>query len=74
MYKAVNGIYEDGNFTLIENPPTTKKTRVVILFMEEQESPPANQPGKGVKLGSLEGQYKLPDDFNDPLDDLKEYM
>ena len=29
---------------------------------------------QGVKLGSLEGRYNLPDDFNAPLDDLKDYQ
>jgi hypothetical protein len=26
------------------------------------------------KLGGLEGKVNLPDDFNEPLDDLKDYM
>lgn len=28
----------------------------------------------GVRLGSLEGKHSIPDDFNAPLDDLKDYQ
>lgn len=74
MYTAINGIYENGQFVLTETPPTSKKTKVVIMFMEEVETLPKKQK-KGVKLGSLaENGYNIPDDFNEPLDDLKDYM
>ena len=75
MYTAINGIYEDGNLTLTETPPTTKKANVVVLFLEERESAdlPA-QSGKGVRLGSLEGQHSIPDTFNELLDDLADYV
>lgn len=36
--------------------------------------PPAEPAPQGVRLGSLAGQsYSIPDDFNDPLDDLNDY-
>lgn len=35
---------------------------------------PVESTPKGVRLGSLEGKYKIPDDFNDPLEDLKDYQ
>lgn len=73
MYTAINGVYENGQFILSESPPTNKKTKVVIMFMEEIALDPKEK--KGVKLGSLVGLgYNLPDDFNAPLDDLKDYM
>ncbi|GAB4014512.1 hypothetical protein GCM10028808_37170 [Spirosoma migulaei] len=74
MYTAINGIYEDGQFTLTESPPKVKKSKVVILFLEDQETGSPTKPQKGVKLGSLEGQYQIPENFNEPLDDLNEYM
>ncbi len=74
MYTAINGIYENGQFVLTETPPTSKKTKVVIMFMEEVETLPKEKK-KGVKLGSWANKgYTIPDDFNEPLDDLKEYM
>ncbi|QMW05082.1 hypothetical protein [Spirosoma foliorum] len=75
MYTAVNGIYEDGQLTLTERPPTTRRTKVVILFLDE--SAPDNVSvglSTGVRLGSLEGRYSIPDNFNAPLDDLNDYM
>ena len=74
MYTAINGIYENGQFVLTETPTTSKKTKVVIMCMEEVEALPKNK-NKGVKLGSLAGKgYSIPDNFNEPLDDLKDYM
>jgi len=73
MYTAIEGIYENGNFTLTEEPPTRQKTKVVIMFMQEI-SLPSNTPKKGVVLGSLAGKIRISDDFNAPLDDLKDYM
>lgn len=68
MYTAIKGIYENGVLTMTETPPKIKKSEVVILFMNDSDTP------KGVKLGSLEGKYSIPEDFNEPLEDLKEYM
>lgn len=75
MYTAVNGIYEDGQLRLTEQPPTTRRTKVVVLFLDESaiDSTTAN-PSEGVRLGSLEGKHNIPDDFNEPLDDLRNYM
>ena len=35
---------------------------------------PSQSPSLGVRLGSLDGQYSIPDDFNERLDDLKDYQ
>lgn len=47
MYIAVSGIYEDGKVFLTETPPTTKKSQVIILFMEEIETGSSIESGKG---------------------------
>lgn len=77
MYTAIKGIFENGQFTLQETPPTKNKTKVLIMFLEEIDSTISEEPikKKGVKLGSLADKgYNIPDDFNAPLDDLKDYM
>lgn len=75
MYKAIKGTYENGNVILEEPAPTMQKTKVLLIFLtdENEEEKPIE---RGVrKIGSLAGMgYSIPDDFNDPLDDLKEYM
>lgn len=65
MYTAIiNGIYENGKFLLNETPPTTKKYKVAVMFVEEENSF-INPKKKGVTLGSLEGKgYDIPDNFN----------
>ncbi len=73
MYTAIKGIFEDGQIILEESAPTMQKTKVVVMFLEDEKEQPFKK--KGVKIGSLVGRgYSLPDDFNEPLDDLKDYM
>lgn len=74
MYTAIKGIFENGQVILEEMPPTNKKAKVVVMFLSEDKlsTIPVH---KGVKIGSLAGKgCSIPDDFNEPLDDLKEYM
>ena len=72
MLTSIKGIYENGRLTLLEPAPNVEKAEVLVTFLEEAGN---NYSAKrGVKLGSLEGKYSLPDDFNDPIDDLNEYM
>ena len=43
--------------------------------LEAKEASLEKPVQKGVRIGSLAGKgYNIPDDFNEPLDDLKEYM
>jgi hypothetical protein len=76
MYTAIKGAYENGQVIFEEAPPTTKKMKVLITFLQEIENPfTQRQPGALNHLGSLQGKsYSIPDDFNDPLYDLMEYM
>ena len=76
MYTVIKGIYENGQIVLQEEPPTTKKMKVLVTFLDDAEtSPSKRQPGSLLRLGSLKGKtYNIPDNFNEPLDDLKEYM
>ncbi len=73
MYAAVKAIYENGQVILQENPPTMEKTNVIVMFIKDE--PVNNKKTVGVKIGSLAGKgYSIPDNFNDPLNDLSEYM
>jgi hypothetical protein len=74
MIKAIEGTYENGTLMLEETPPTAKKSKVVVLFMEETSFDSASNDRKGVRLGALAGQYSIPNNFNDPIDDLSDYM
>ncbi len=73
MLTTIKGIYEHGKIILTEEPPVKTKADVMITFLPVEESKTQNEKQK-IILGLLEGKIKLPDDFNEPLDDLKEYM
>jgi len=71
MLATIKGYYEKGKITLAENPPVKTKTEVMVTFLTEEKIEKAN--GKR-KLGGLEGQVNLPEDFNEPLDEMKDYI
>ena len=74
MYNAIKAIYENGQITFSEKPPVTEKTNVIVMFIKD-ELQPIEQPRQGVIIGSLAGKgYSIPDNFNEPLNDLSEYM
>jgi hypothetical protein len=69
MLATVEGIYENGCIVFVETPPLKTKSRVIITFLEDIEI----KPKKRI-FGTLKGTITVPDDFNEPLDDFKEYM
>lgn len=71
MLTAVRGIYENGEITLDE-PLPTPYAKVVVTVLEEiiDERPLKRKRPFGISKGSI----RLNDDFNEPLDDLNEYM
>jgi hypothetical protein len=69
MLTAVNGIYENGHIILDENPDFNTKMKVIVTFTEE-----IIVPKKKRQSGILSGKVWMANDFNAPLDDLKEYM
>lgn len=78
MYTAIKGIYENGVLTLLEPAPNLEKSEVLVTFLNVEKPKSVTHkrvPGSLVRLGSLEGKnYSIPDDFNEPIDDLKDYM
>jgi hypothetical protein len=69
MLTAVKGIYKNGQIILEETPNLPEDTQVVVTFLEQTPKP---KPKKRV-IGSMEGLFTVPDDFNEPLDDLKDF-
>ncbi len=70
MLTAIKGTLENGQITLDEQPPFTQKARVVVTILDEIEE--VEKPKR--QLGRLKGTFWMSDDFNAPLDDLKDYM
>jgi hypothetical protein len=70
MLTAIKGYYEKGKIIMQETPPVETKTDVIITFLSGEKE---NTAGKRIP-GGLKGKVSIPDDFNEPLDDLKDYM
>lgn len=77
MYQAVKGIYENGVLTLLEPAPIQEKSEVIVTFISTEKAKVSKPrvPGGLLRLRNLkQGEVSIPEDFNEPLDDLKEYM
>ena len=71
MLDSIKGYYEYGRIVHDEISSVSTKTKVIVTFLTEEKQAMARNKRK---LGGLEGLVTLPVDFNEPLDDLKEYM
>ena len=71
MLTTIQGYYEKGRIILKEEAPVTEKTDVMVTFLTEKGN---NDKNRKRIPGGLKSKVSLPDDFNDPIDDLKEYM
>lgn len=72
MLTTVRGIYENGQIQLQEKPVFKTKKKVIVVFEEEDIAAAKQEPT--VHFGLLKGKVSLPNEFNEPLDDLNEYM
>jgi Protein of unknown function (DUF2281) len=70
MLTTIKGIYQNGQIILEEKPPVTDDAEVFVTFTKLSENKKKNRvfgAGKGSVLF-------MAADFNEPLEDLKEYM
>ncbi len=68
----ISGFYENGQIVLDDLPKTNKKVQVFVSFAEPLEI--AEKTKKKRQFGTMKGSFIMSDDFNEPLDDLKDYM
>ncbi len=74
MLTAVRATYDKGQIIWHEQPPTREKTEIVVTFLDGESETIPTRRNNVIRLGSLVGKISLGDDFNDPLEDLKDYM
>ncbi|OJV16740.1 MAG: hypothetical protein BGO21_28155 [Dyadobacter sp. 50-39] len=67
MATTVKGIYEHVKVTLVGKPPIQSRTEVTVTFQTEE-----SQKLKKRVAGVLTGKVYMSDDFDEPLDDLKD--
>lgn len=71
MFTTIKGIYDHGKIFLTEEPPTKMRTDVMVTFLTDEQMPTEKKRGNP---GALRGLVDIPENFNEPLDDLKDYM
>jgi hypothetical protein len=77
MLTTVSGIYENGQITLDEDlPATTKRAKILVTVLESSETVELEKPKRqlGRLKGTFIGDYWFSEAFNEPLEDLKDYM
>lgn len=72
MLTTIKGVYEEGHIILKEEAHVKSGTEVIVTFLSEEKETPKVK--KERVPGGLKGRISISDDFNEPLDDLKDYM
>jgi len=72
MY-AIKAIYDGVDFKPEQPIPVKGRQKVIITFLGPEEDMAQKRPRSEV-LGLFKGKVWISDDFNEPLDELKEYM
>ena len=78
MY-AINAIYDGVNFKPMQPIAVKGKHRVVITFLEQiadgvEVMEQSKKRPRSEIIGCLKGKVWMADDFNDPIEELEEYM
>ena len=73
MLTAIQGTYDHGQIILDEVPSVQKRTKVIVTFLEEDTFIAKGDKRKR-QGGSMKDEVWIADNFNEPLDDLKDYM
>ena len=73
MLTTIKGVYDNGTITFAENPPVKTRSEVIVTFLTDKETEQTSGKNQ-IRFGGLEGKIIIPDDFDEPLDDLKDYM
>ena len=79
---AVKAIYDGVNFKTTQPIDVEGQYEVVITFLEQVSLNTKKNPrlllepvlGKPISIGEYDGLIKIPDDFDEPLEEMKEYM
>lgn len=74
MLTTIKGVYEEGKIILSEEPLVKSKAEVMVTFLDDSEKRFESKGKQKIILGLLEGKIDTPDNFDDSLDDLKDYM
>ena len=77
--QTINAIYDGAIFRVKQPIPVKGQYKVVITFIEPLAEPiagntPITKRSFSELRGFLKGKVRIADDFNAPLEEMKEYM
>ena len=72
MVQTFQGHFQDGRFVSLQTAAIPEYVEVVIVVTGNPL--PAMPVNKSSLLGCWDGLVKIPDDFDEPLEEMKEYM
>lgn len=58
MYTTINGIYDKGKVTLEELPPSEKRMKVLVTFVDEESEPSPNSITLAALQAAEQGDYE----------------
>ena len=73
MLQVIKGYYDHGTIVLEEQPCTKEKIAVLVTFVGEDIISNTQKKG-GVIIGGFEGLVTIPNNFDEPKEDIKEYV
>ena len=71
--QAIKAIYDGVNFTPIQPVPVNENYEVIIIFANPIK-PAAQLSTRANFIGMFEGKIRMADDFNEPIEEMMEYM
>ena len=81
MVQTFQGHFQEGRFVSPQTAEIPEYVEVVVVVTGKVIPKVRNSgflsnpdPGKSVMLGKWNGEITIPDDFKEPLDEMKEYM
>jgi hypothetical protein len=76
--QAFNAYIENGQiYPVGQITRTPKRVRAIVTILDESISESKEQPPKVSRasmFGCMKGKMQMPDDFDAPLEDMREYM
>ena len=70
---AIKAIYDGVNFTPLQPVPIKENYEVIIIFSNPLKSIKKKSPRANF-IGLFEGKIRMADDFNEPIEEMMEYM
>ena len=70
--QACEAYYQNGRVIPVGNPQIPEGCRLIITFLDETAMP--SKTSRESFFGCMKGKIWMSDDFDEPLEEMKEYM